>query len=72
MLWFEAIQPKTRIIYIGESFIADVLVHGKFPSDSAIGPADIPAWGAWTDMSRKITPDPKHMSHWHLSLSDQP
>ncbi|MCW5223198.1 hypothetical protein D5041_06190 [Verminephrobacter aporrectodeae subsp. tuberculatae] len=71
MLAFEARHQKTRIIYIGDSFIEEALVNGKFPSASAAGPVDIPGWGAWTDMPGKVRPDPDHRHHWHLSFSDE-
>ncbi|WP_029554130.1 hypothetical protein [Verminephrobacter aporrectodeae] len=71
MLAFEARHQKTRIIYIGNSFIEEALVKGKFPSDSAARSGDIPGWGAWTDMPAKVRPAPKHLHHWHLSVSDE-
>ncbi|MCW5223197.1 hypothetical protein D5041_06180 [Verminephrobacter aporrectodeae subsp. tuberculatae] len=74
MLAFEARHHKTRIIYIGDSFIEEALVHGKFPAASAAsaaGSADIPGWGAWTDKPTNVRPDPDHRHHWHLSFSDE-
>ncbi|WP_265284109.1 hypothetical protein [Verminephrobacter aporrectodeae] len=71
MLTVEARHHKTRIIYIGDSFIEDALVHGKFPSASAAGSVAIPGWGEWTDKPWIVRPEREHLHHWHLSFSDE-
>ncbi|WP_265654169.1 hypothetical protein [Verminephrobacter aporrectodeae] len=70
MLEIEADSRSTRAVYIGQSFIEDVLVHGKFPSNSVTGSIAIPLVSAWTEKSAKISSQPYHMNHWHISLSN--
>ncbi|MCW5257828.1 hypothetical protein D5038_16065 [Verminephrobacter aporrectodeae subsp. tuberculatae] len=69
MLEITAQSSTTRVIYIGDSFIKDVLVDGKFPLSSVTGPIAIPGVSAWT-MPGNVESKPGHSSHWHLSLSD--
>ncbi|MCW8166438.1 hypothetical protein D8B22_15825 [Verminephrobacter aporrectodeae subsp. tuberculatae] len=68
MLEIEAASRSSRAVYIGQSFIEDVLVHGKFPSNSVTGPIVIPLVSAWTEKPAKISSQPHHMDHWHISL----
>ncbi|WP_265664447.1 hypothetical protein [Verminephrobacter aporrectodeae] len=67
MIRLEAANSSTRAIYIGQSFIEDALVHGKFPRDSVTGPIEIPGSYAW-EKPAKVVPEREHMDHWHISL----
>ncbi|MDO8032950.1 hypothetical protein O3297_05960 [Janthinobacterium sp. SUN128] len=68
MLAQEALPARTRVVYIGPSFVKLALVNGRFSAD----PADkIPGAGAWLK-PMKVHIEKGHLSHWHISLTAHP
>ena len=68
MLTQEASPARTRVVYIGPSFVKLALVNGRFSAD----PADkIPGAGAWLK-PMKVHIEKGHLSHWHISLTAHP
>ena len=63
MLFTHAMEPTTRRIYIGDGFIYELLVLGKFPGTQT----DVPRVGRWLAMSPKIKPQRNLRDHWHIS-----
>ncbi|MDN2710434.1 hypothetical protein O0880_13500 [Janthinobacterium sp. SUN118] len=68
MLTLEAAAADTRVIYIGHSFVKLALVDGRFANPPK---GLIPGAGAWAKPA-KVSIDPAHLSHWHLSLTAHP
>ncbi|MCW5231155.1 hypothetical protein D8B34_18165 [Verminephrobacter eiseniae] len=71
MLDREAAHASTRVIYIGDSFIRHVLVDAKFPLGAPAASTSIPGVTAWTK-PKNIRAVPRHLSHWHISISAHP
>src|SRR6218665_3785 len=67
----EAAHASTRVIYIGDSFIRHVLVDAKFPLGAPAASTSIPGVTAWTK-PKNIRAVPRHLSHWHISISAHP
>lgn len=68
MLTQEASPARTRVVYIGPSFVKLALVDGRFSAN----PADkIPGAGAWLK-PMKVHIEKGHLSHWHISLTAHP
>lgn len=59
----EAASVQTRAIFIGDSFIHDLLISGVFPGSKI----PVPGVGKWTDRSAKISVEFGHLDHWHIS-----
>ncbi|WP_230538207.1 hypothetical protein [Janthinobacterium sp. FW305-129] len=68
MLTLEAAQGATRVIYIGHSFVKLALVDGRFANPPNARIPGVPAWAK----PAKVSIDPAHLSHWHLSLTAHP
>lgn len=57
-------DASIRRIYVGNDFVAQILVHGKFPDSDS----NIPGLGSWSDKSAKIMTLANHLDHWHVNL----
>lgn len=68
MLAQEALPARTRIVYIGPSFVKLALVDGRFSADAG---DKIPGAGAWLKPV-KVQIEKGHLSHWHISLTAHP
>ncbi|WP_265298502.1 hypothetical protein [Verminephrobacter eiseniae] len=67
----EAAHASTRVIYIGDAFIKLALVDAKFPPGASAASTPIPGVTAWTP-PENVHPVPRHLSHWHISISAHP
>ncbi|MGK5075367.1 hypothetical protein [Janthinobacterium sp. ZB1P44] len=68
MLAQEALPARTRVVYIGPSFVKLALVDGRFSANAA---DKIPGAGAWLKPI-KVHIEKGHLSHWHISLTAHP
>ncbi|PMQ05704.1 hypothetical protein JaAD80_28400 [Janthinobacterium sp. AD80] len=68
MLALEAADAGTRVIYVGHSFVKLALVDGRF---AAPPHARIPGVPPWAKPAR-VSIDPAHLGHWHISLTAHP
>ncbi|MDO8064650.1 hypothetical protein [Janthinobacterium sp. SUN206] len=68
MLTLEAGAASTRVVYIGHRFIKLALIDGCFASPPH---ARIPGVPVWTK-PLKVSIDPSHLHHWHLSMTAHP
>ena len=68
MLTLEAGAASTRVVYIGHRFIKLALVDGRF---AAPPHARIPGVAVWAKPV-KLSIDPSHLNHWHLSMTAHP
>ncbi len=59
----EAASAQTRAIFIGNSFIQTLLISGNFPNTKT----PVPGIEKWADRSTKISVEPGHLDHWHIS-----
>ena len=68
MLTLEAGAASTRVVYIGHRFIKLALIDGRF---AAPPHARIPGVAVWAKPV-KLSIDPSHLHHWHLSMTAHP
>jgi hypothetical protein len=56
---------EVRRIYVGNAFITQLLIQGRYPTSPTTA---VPGIAAWTKPV-KILPQPSHLDHWHVNTS---
>lgn len=58
-------MAEVRRVYVGNAFITQLLIQGKYPTSPTTAVPGIAAWAK----PAKILPQPSHLDHWHVNTS---